>query len=67
MASITVSNPADETEPQATLNDPARPECQITEGRIRLGSLLAAIGRDAGGAALDIDRDRTPADPIDLG
>ncbi|MEN2991110.1 hypothetical protein WG926_22550 [Tistrella sp. BH-R2-4] len=67
MASITVSTPADKAAPQTTLNDAARPEHQITEGLIRLGSLLAAIGRGAGGAALDIDRDRTPAEPIDLG
>jgi antitoxin FitA len=34
--------------------------------RIKLGSLLAAIGRDAGGVDLDITRDQTPRDPLDL-
>ncbi|GGB33032.1 putative plasmid stability protein y4jJ [Tistrella bauzanensis] len=56
-----------EAELRAILEDAVRPEHQITEGRIRLGSLLAAIGREAGGVTLDIDRDRTPAEPIDLG
>lgn len=35
--------------------------------RVKLGSLLAEIGREAGGVDLDITRDRTPAEPIDLG
>lgn len=40
-------------------------------GRVKLGSLLASIGRDAGlseedVAALDGLRDRTPAVPMDL-
>ncbi|MFT4296912.1 MAG: antitoxin [Micropruina sp.] len=35
--------------------------------RVRLGSLLAGIGREAGGVDLDISRDRTPSEPIDLG
>jgi plasmid stability protein len=30
--------------------------------RIRLGSALSAIGREFGGAELDIERDRTPAE-----
>ena len=30
--------------------------------RIKLGSELAAIGREFGGVELDIDRDKTPAD-----
>ena len=34
--------------------------------RVKLGSLLAKIGREAGGVDLEITRDRTPADPIDL-
>lgn len=32
--------------------------------RVRLGSLLAEIGREAGGVELEIERDKTPADPI---
>ena len=32
--------------------------------RVGLGSALAAIGRDIGGAELDLDRDRTPAVPM---
>jgi antitoxin FitA len=32
--------------------------------RVRLGSLLAEIGREAGGVELEIERDRTPSDPI---
>ena len=34
------------------------------EGRVKLGSLLAEIGRECGGAELAIERDRTPADPV---
>jgi len=32
--------------------------------RIRLGSELAAIGREFGGVDLDIDRDQTPAGTV---
>jgi plasmid stability protein len=32
--------------------------------RVRLGSLLAEIGREAGGVELEIERDKTPAEPI---
>lgn len=32
--------------------------------RIKLGSELAAIGREFGGVDLDIERDTTPADPV---
>lgn len=35
-------------------------------GRVRLGSLLAEIGQEAGGVELDIQRDRAPSEPIDL-
>ena len=31
-----------------------------TEGRIKLGSLLAEIGREVGGVDLEIERDKTP-------
>lgn len=34
------------------------------EGRVKLGSLLAGIGRDLGGVDLEICRDRTPAEPL---
>ncbi|ETS31266.1 plasmid stability protein [Photorhabdus luminescens subsp. luminescens] len=33
-------------------------------GRIKLGSLLAKIGREAGGVDLEIERDKTPAEPM---
>ena len=33
-------------------------------GRIKLGSLLAEIGREAGGFDLEIERDKTPAEPM---
>jgi antitoxin FitA len=32
--------------------------------RVKLGSLLAQIGREVGGADLDIERDKTPAAPM---
>lgn len=35
-------------------------------GRVRLGSLLAEIGQEAGGVEFDIPRDRAPSEPIDL-
>jgi len=34
------------------------------EGRIKLGSLLADIGRELGGIDLQIERDKTPAAPL---
>ncbi len=36
------------------------------EGRIKLGSLLAQIGREAGGVDLAIEREKTPEEPISL-
>ncbi|WP_118986704.1 FitA-like ribbon-helix-helix domain-containing protein [Photorhabdus sp. CRCIA-P01] len=33
-------------------------------GRIKLGSLLAKIGREAEGVDLEIERDKTPAEPM---
>ena len=76
MASLTVRNIPDEThralrvraathgrsteaEIRAILENAVRPE-----GRIKLGSLLAEIGREAGGVDLEIERDRTPAEPV---
>lgn len=32
--------------------------------RVKLGSLLAEIGRQAGGVELEIERDKTPSEPI---
>jgi len=78
MASVTVRNIPDEThralrvlaathgrsteaEVRAILESAVRPE-----GRIKLGTLLADIGREAGGVDLEIDRDRTPAEPLRL-
>jgi plasmid stability protein len=76
MSSITVRNLPDEThralrvraamagrsteaEVRAILENIARPE-----GRIKLGSLLAEIGQEAGGVDLDIGRDKSPAEPM---
>jgi plasmid stability protein len=78
MASITVRNLPEEThralrvraamagrsteaEIRAILESAARPE-----GRIKLGSLLADIGQQVGGFELEIERDKTPAEPISL-
>ena len=35
--------------------------------RIRLGTELAALGREIGGVDLRIERDKTPADTVDFG
>jgi plasmid stability protein len=35
-----------------------------SEGRVKLGSLLARIGRECGGVDLAIERDRTPTEPV---
>jgi antitoxin FitA len=76
MASVTVRNLPDEThralrvraamhgrsteaEIRAILENAVRPE-----SRIKLGSLLAEIGREVGGVDLEIERDRTPAEPV---
>lgn len=76
MASVTVRNLPDEThralrvlaathgrsteaEIRAILECAVRPE-----GRIKLGSLLAEIGREVGGFDLEIERDRTPVEPV---
>lgn len=76
MASVTVRNLPDEThralrvrtathgrsteaEIRAILESAVRPE-----GRIKLGTLLAEIGREAGGVDLDIERARTLAEPM---
>ena len=76
MASVTVRNLPDEThralrvraathghsteaEIRAILENAVRPE-----GRIKLGTLLSEIGREVGGIDLEIERDRTPAEPM---
>ena len=76
MASVTVRNLPDEThralrvraamhglsteaEIRAILENAVRPD-----GRIKLGSLLAEIGREVGGIELAIERDRTATEPV---
>ena len=76
MASVTVRNLPDEThralrmraaahgrsteaEIRAILEGAVRPE-----GRVRLGTLLAEIGREVGGVDLELGRDRTSAGPM---
>ncbi|MFT5534861.1 MAG: plasmid stability protein [Candidatus Paceibacteria bacterium] len=76
MASVTVRNLPDEThralrvraathgrsteaEIRAILESAVRPE-----GRIKLGTLLADIGREVGGIDLEIERDRTSVEPM---
>ena len=76
MASVTIRNLSDEThralraraaehgrsteaEIRAILDSAVRPA-----RRVKLGSLLAEIGREAGGVDLDIERDRTLSDPV---
>ncbi len=40
-------------------------ECAVrSEGRIKLGTLLAEIGREVGGVDLEIERARTLAEPM---
>jgi antitoxin FitA len=36
-------------------------------GRVKVGSLLSAIGQDAGGVELTVTRDKTSREPVDLG
>lgn len=76
MSSITVRNLPEEThralrvraamagrsteaEVRAILENIARPE-----GRIKLGSLLAEIGQQAGGVDLEIARDKSSTEPL---
>jgi len=37
-----------------------------SEGRIKLGSVLAEIGRECGGMDVAIERDRTPPEPANF-
>ena len=76
MASVTVRNLPDETHralrvPAATHGRSTEAEIRAIlesavrpEGRIKLGTLLAEIGRDVGGVDLVIERDRAPAEPM---
>ena len=48
-----------EAEIRVILENAVRPD-----GRIKLGSLLAEIGREAGGFDLEIERDKTPTEPM---
>ena len=41
-------------------------EAVDAKGRIGLGSMLTAIGRDFGGVELDVERDKTPAEPANF-
>ena len=76
MASVTIRNLPDEThralrvraalhgrsaeaEIRAILESAVQPE-----GRVKLGTLLADIGRQVGGVDLDIQRDQTPVEPV---
>jgi antitoxin FitA len=76
MASVTVRNLPDEThralrvraathgrsteaEIRAILETAVRPE-----GRVKLGTLLAEMGREVGGFDLEIERDKTPTEPM---
>jgi plasmid stability protein len=76
MATVTVRNLAKETyralrvraathgrsieaEIRATLECAVRPE-----GRIKLGSLLAEIGREVGAIDLEVERDKKQAEPV---
>lgn len=75
MRSITVRNVSDETH-RALKVRAARHGCSMEaeiraileaavklEGRVKLGSLLAEIGLEAGGVELDIERDRGATQP----
>jgi plasmid stability protein len=78
MASVTVRNLSDEThralrvraamhghsteaEIRAILDNTVRPD-----NRIKLGSLLAKIGLEVGGVDLEIERDKSPTEPLDF-
>lgn len=50
-----------EAEARTILDEAVRPK-----ERMRLGSALAALTRSCGGLDLDMSRDATPAEPIDL-
>ncbi len=76
MASVTVRNLPDETHRAlrvraATHGRSTEAEIRLIlesavnpEGRIKLGTLLAEIGREVGGIDLEIERDKTPTEPV---
>lgn len=78
MASVTVRNLPDET--HRALRVRAATHGRSTEaeiraileaavwpvGRVKLGSMLAEIGREVDGVELEIERERTPTEPVDL-
>ncbi len=76
MASVTIRNLSDETHralrvraathgrsTEAEIRDILDQATRAPE-RVKLGSLLAQIGREAGGVELNIERDQTPTKPI---
>ncbi len=76
MASVTIRNLSDETHralrvraathgrsTEAEIRDILDQATRPSE-RVKLGSLLAQIGREAGGVELNIERDQTPTEPI---
>ncbi|MEZ5121802.1 MAG: antitoxin [Solirubrobacterales bacterium] len=78
MAAITIRNLSDET--HRALKARAAANNRSTEAevraildasveaadRIKLGSLLASIGREAGGVDLETPRNQTPREPLNL-
>jgi plasmid stability protein len=76
MVSVTIRNLSDET--HRALRVRAASHGRSTEAeirdildqatrppeRVKLGSLLAQIGREAGGVELNIERDQTPTKPV---
>ena len=50
-----------EAEIRTILENAVRPE-----GRVKVGTLLADIGREVGGIELDIERKRSPAEPLEF-
>lgn len=54
-----------EAELRVILEETVRPERQAAEDQpVRPGSLLAAIGREAGGVDIDVERKHRPTPPI---
>jgi antitoxin FitA len=78
MAAITIRNLSDET--HRALKTRAKSHQRSTEAEVRsildaavatphrakIGSLLAAIGHSVGGAELDVTRDQTNHEPLEL-
>ncbi|HKT28678.1 FitA-like ribbon-helix-helix domain-containing protein [Dyella sp.] len=79
MATITVRNVSEEVHralcvraamrghsTEAEVRDILLENAVKPEGRIKLGSLLADIGREAGGTELGVGKDKTPSEPPSL-